>query len=332
MPIIRDILYGATTRGASLSEMCQKLEISLDELNDSEKYLDFERAYKSWEVALSETDDKSLGLHLGETTNPSILGLIGHLMQSSPTLISAFQSVCHYGKVATDMFYYGWEETGNEFILTFQPTEAWMRVSEKSARQAVEQAMAGTLNVFKLLVGKSIFPVRTAFQFSKPKDTQEYERIFKSFLKFSATRSELVFSCSDLNTTVIGYDKSLQALFDQLLTERVESFLKMDRFSDSVCTCLIKEFRTQIPPMEVIAARMNMTVRTFQRKLKAEGETYRKLSGRLRKDMALKLIHHSDHKIETIAEMLGYSEASAFRRAFKNWNQLITPDPINSSP
>lgn len=200
MPIIRDILYGATTRGASLSEMCQKLEISLDELNDSEKYLDFERAYKSWEVALSETDDKSLGLHLGETTNPSILGLIGHLMQSSPTLISAFQSVCHYGKVATDMFYYGWEETGNEFILTFQPTEAWMRVSEKSARQAVEQAMAGTLNVFKLLVGN------------------------------------------------------------------------------------------------------------------------RKLSGRLRKDMALKLIHHSDHKIETIAEMLGYSEASAFRRAFKNWN------------
>lgn len=320
MPIIRDILYGAANRGASLSEMCGKLNVSTVELNDSEKYLDFDRAYKAWEVAMSATNDKSLGLHLGETSNPSILGLIGHLMQSSPTLISAFQRVCQYGKVATDMFYYGWKEQDKEFTLTFQPAEAWIKVSEQSARQAVEQAMAGTLNVFKLLVGKNVFPVKARFQFSKPKTIGEYERIFQSAIKFSASRNELVFRQDDLNIPVISYDKSLQALFDQLLTERAESFLNANRFSDHVSTYLLKEFKTQIPSIEVVAARMNMTVRTFQRKLTVEGETYRKLSGRLRKDMALKLIQNSNHKMDTIAEMLGYSEASAFRRAFKSWS------------
>lgn len=320
MPIIRDILYGAASRGASLSEMCNKLGIALVELNDSEKYLEFDRAYKSWEVAIQATNDPLLGLHLGEISNPSILGLIGHLMQTSPTLISAFQSVCQYGKVATDMFYYGWEEGEKEFTLTFQPAEGWSNIAELSARQAVDQAMAGTLNVFKLLVGRHVFPVNACFQFSRPKNIREYERIFQSVLRFSCSRNELIFRKEDLKTPIISYDKSLQSLFDQLLTERAETFLKAGKFSDHVSNCLLAEFKTQIPPIEVVAARMNMTVRTFQRKLTAEGETYRKLSGRLRKDIALKLIHNSDHKMETIAEMLGYSEASAFRRAFKSWN------------
>ncbi len=319
MPIIRDILYGATSYGASFYEMCDELEISLDELNDSEKYLDFNQAYKSWEVALSATNDKLLGLHLGEKTNPTILGLIGHLMQSSPTLISAFQSVCQYSKVATDMFYYGLKETDKEFRLTFQPTEAWIKVSQISARQAVEQAMAGTLNVFKLLAGKNIFPVNACFQFSRPKEIGEYERVFQSALEFDSNRNELVFNHDDLSMPVISYDKSLQALFDQLLTERIELFFRTDRFSDRVCNFLLKEFKTQIPPIEIVAARMNMTARTFQRKLKEEDETYRKLSRRLRKDMALKLIQNSNYKMEAIAEILGYSEASSFRRAFKSW-------------
>jgi hypothetical protein len=76
------------------------------------------------------------------------------------------------------MFYYGWEEQDKEFTLTFQPAEAWIKVSEQSARQAVEQAMAGTLNVFKLLAGKNVFPIKARFQFSKTKrlfvNTSEY--------------------------------------------------------------------------------------------------------------------------------------------------------------
>ena len=106
MPIIRDILYGATNRGASLTKLCEDLTISTAELNDSDKFLDFERSYKAWEKAVEFTGDSLLGLHLGETSNPSIMGLIGHLMQSSPDLEKAYRNVCEYSKLATDMFYY----------------------------------------------------------------------------------------------------------------------------------------------------------------------------------------------------------------------------------
>lgn len=319
MPIIRDILFGASKHGANLATLCSKLEISTVDLNDSEKRLDFEKAYQVWEEAVQATGDTLLGLHLGESTTPAIMGLIGHLMQSSPNLKVAFERLCEYGRLATDMFAYSWEKQGEKVVLKFQPAVVWMTVSEDSARQAVEQAMAGTLHVFELLTGRKIYPVLVQFEFSKPKDQREYDRVFQSTIQFGADSNQLVVRGVDMNQPVIGYDVSLFSLFDELIQERVNALMDKKNFSGVVTNLLLTEFKVQIPSVEIIASRLNMTPRTFQRKLLEEGTTYRKLSGSVRKELALQLIKKSKHKTEEIAQMLGYSDASSFRRAFKQW-------------
>src|SRR6188474_2867954 len=159
MPIIRDILYGAAQRGANLTAMCRALGITVDDLSRSDKSVDFEQAYKAWDVAVAATGNATLGLQLGTTTTPSILGIVGHLMQSCATLRDAFQQVCVYSAAATDMFKYSMSEKGKQTILTFSPARAWTSVSPASARQAVDQAMGGCLNVFFLLSGQHIQPL-----------------------------------------------------------------------------------------------------------------------------------------------------------------------------
>lgn len=319
MPIIRDILFGASKHGANLSMLCSKLEISSTDLNDSEKRLDFEKAYQVWEESVLATGDTLLGLHLGESTTPAIMGLIGHLMQSSPNLKVAFERLCDYGRLATDMFTYSWTKQGEHVVLQFQPAVVWMNVSKDSARQAVEQAMAGTLNVFALLTGQKIYPVQVQFEFPKPKNLSEYDRIFQSAIQFSADSNQLIIRDANMNLPVIGYDVSLFALFDELIQERVNTLTDKKSFQDLVKNILLTEFKVQIPSVEIIASRLSMTPRTFQRKLLEEGTTYRKLSGSVRKELAIQLIKKSKHKREEIAQMLGYSDASAFRRAFKQW-------------
>jgi AraC-like DNA-binding protein len=240
-------------------------------------------------------------------------------MQSSPNLKVAFERLCEYGKLATDMFTYSWEKQAEHVVLKFQPAVVWMSVSKDSARQAVEQAMAGTLNVFSLLTGQKIYPVQVQFEFSKPKNLSEYDRIFQSAIQFSADSNQLIILNADMNRPVIGYDVSLFALFDALIQERVNTLTDKKSFQDLVKNILLTEFKVQIPSLEIIASRLNMTQRTFQRKLLEEGTTYRKLSGSVRKELALQLIKKSNHKMEEIAQMLGYSDASSFRRAFKQW-------------
>lgn len=319
MPIIRDIRYGAANRGASLIKLCEELSISTDELNDSDKFLDFERSYKAWEKAVEFTDDPLLGLHLGETSNPSILGLIGHLMQSSPNLEKAFQNVCEYSKLATDMFQYSIQERKSHYELSYEASATWVAISPLTAQQAVEQAMSGTLNVFKLLSGRRIFPLVTRFSFSKPKSIKEHERIFQSPQEFSAHQNQLVFKIIDLQESVISYDRSLYSLFDQLLQDKAEALHHQLTFADEVRKLITKEFKGQVPSVEIAASRLNMTSRSFQRRLQAEGKSYRNISTQLRKEFALQLLNTSQAKMEEIADVLGYSEASAFRRAFKSW-------------
>jgi hypothetical protein len=130
-------------------------------------------------------------------------------MQSSPTLEKAYQHVCQYGKIATDMFQYTIQKKGDQFLLNYETASAWMTISPGSARQAVEQAMSGTLHVFELLSAKIIVPSYARFVFSKPKSIKEYERIFQCPLEFNASQNQLVFNVQALQEPVISYDKSL---------------------------------------------------------------------------------------------------------------------------
>lgn len=317
MPIIRDILYGAASRGASLTELCQKLEIPIEELNDSEKSVGFEKAYQAWEVSVNATRDPLLGLHLGETATPSILGLIGHLMQSSPDLLTAYQQVCKHAAIATDMFTYSIESTADQAILKYEPARLWLKVSELSARQAVEQAMAGTLSVFYLLSGKKVTPLHTELSFSRPRSKSEHERVFGA-ITFSKKRNVLVFKTSDLRIKVTSYDQSLFSLFDKIIREKAEKLARNVSLSDQVKRILAQEFKGQLVPTTTLAAQLNMSARTFQRKLNEEGTSYRELSLNLRKELAVLLLKKRGSSVREVARMLGYSEASALRKALKN--------------
>lgn len=316
MPIVRDILYGAASRGASLKVLCETLGIAANELNDSARSVSFEKAYTAWELALKQTGDPLLGLHLGETATPSILGLTGHLMQSSPDLRTAYQQVCEHAMLATDMFSYSMGVKGDQTILTYKPARHWVHVSPDSARAAVEQAIAGTLNVFYLLSGKKVAPLQAAFTFSKPALRKEYERVLGA-VAFNNLHNLLVFKTKDLTLPVISYDRSLFAVFDTMVREKRTQRERKTSLADAVKRMLTEDFKGQIVPAEVVASRLAMSVRTFQRKLKEEGTGYRDLAINLRRELALRLLKKPGTKVQEVARLLGYADASALRKALK---------------
>jgi AraC-like DNA-binding protein len=318
MPIIRDIIYGAVARGADLGTLCDKLNLNPFDLNDSDQKIDFKPAYLSWEYALKMTADPLLGLHIGESTSPSIMGLVGHLMQSCSSLKTAFESVCDYSEIATDMFQYKMKQSGEEVSLQFEPHSVWMATSPISARQAVEQAMAGTLHAFFLLSGVRVYPERTNFSFRRNGYAKEYERVFKSPLHFQTKHNELIFHRSQLDIAVLSYDRSLFVVFDKLLKDKKAK--ESERVKDQLRRIIINEFKGQIPAIEILASQLHLTVRSLQRKLKEEGVSFRELSGRIRNEVASQLLNSKALKVKEVARLLGYSEASAFRRASKKWN------------
>lgn len=319
MPIIRDIVYGATHHGADFTAMCEALNISPDDLNDSEIKVDFQQACQSWELAIRQTKDNLLGLHIGETSSPSIMGILGNLMQSCPDLFSAYTKLTEFSSVATDMFRYSIKQKNNTVTLAYEPAPVWTKSFPQGARHATEQAMAGTLHVFYLLSGKKIRPVETSFRHKRAGDGTTYSDVFQSPIQFNAAVNQLVFRKADLETHVISYDRSLLAVFEKMLKEKQAP--RNDSINEQVKKLILSDCHGRIPSLSMIAVRMNMTARTLQRRLADENISFRSLVQEIQQELTAQLMKSKHVRLSQVSEFLGYSDPAAFHRAYKKWQQ-----------
>jgi len=71
--------------------------------------------------------------------------------------------------------------------------------------------------------------------------------------------------------------------------------------------------------VENVTSLLSTNERSLQRKLKASGTSFRQLVEKTRKSIAQQQLRYSDLSKTQLAYILGYSELSAFTRAFKRW-------------
>ncbi len=120
---------------------------------------------------------------------------------------------------------------------------------------------------------------------------------------------------------IVSYDKSLFSFFNLLLLEKQKTLATQKSFRDEIKEVLLSQFGGQIPPIEVVAAHMNMSLRTFQRRLAGEKISFRQVTNEVRKELALSLMSNPYSKKGDIAQLLGYTDLSSFQRAYKGWTK-----------
>ncbi|WP_339806953.1 helix-turn-helix domain-containing protein [uncultured Marinobacter sp.] len=71
--------------------------------------------------------------------------------------------------------------------------------------------------------------------------------------------------------------------------------------------------------VEGVARELNMSRHTLYKKLKEENLTFAALLEDVRREQALNYLRDRNRSLSEVAELLGFSELSAFSRAFKRW-------------
>ncbi len=318
--ILRGIIYGAVKRGANLKQLCGKVGVDPQELNDAEKLLDWEISASAWDYALEMTGDPILALHMGEDINLSAFGTLGYLMQSSSTLEEALSLLVKYNNTLSTIFYFSIERSAKGLTFYYDPAPIFVNKYPESARQAIDALASSFIQAFYFLTGKRIFPLRAEFALPK-KYLEEYERILQTNIVFNAQRNCLVYRHEDMLAPIVSYDKSLFSFFNLLLLEKQKTLATQKSFRDEIKEVLLSQFGGQIPLIEVVAAHMNMSLRTFQRKLAGEKISFRQVTNEVRKELALTLMSNPYSKKGDIAQLLGYTDLSSFQRAYKNWTK-----------
>ncbi|MGC3947606.1 MAG: AraC family transcriptional regulator ligand-binding domain-containing protein [Chryseolinea sp.] len=316
--ILRDIIYGASAYGGDINRMCKALDIDPHDLHDSERFVPFKPAAEVWDVALSETGEKFLGLYLGEKISPAILGMIGYLMQSSQTLLDALQSLARFNDLHSTMMKYELVESGDRVEITYHAAEIWTQQYPESVRQSIELAMSGIVTFFQMLAARPVYPLKIELSF-EARPRPEYERIFRADIQFNTNRNTITFRKSDLLRQVVSHDKSLFVRFNDILEKKLQSMNAQETLTDKIGHAILLDFKGNSPSVEVMATHMNMTPRTIQRKLKEEQTTYRIIAARFKRELATVVMENNKFGVSEVARMLGYSDSSALRKAMKKW-------------
>ena len=116
------------------------------------------------------------------------------------------------------------------------------------------------------------------------------------------------------------------AVLDRYVIDRLARAPSGSNVADRVRTAVLKALKAGEPTASGIAQQLKMSVRTLHRLLAAEGTTYRAVLDHLRKEIAADYLANNRIAITEVAFLLGFSELSAFYRAFQRWNGCTPAD------
>lgn len=317
--VIRTIFQTATSFGAAFDELCKVSHISADEVGDSEKMVEWEKAALIWVPLLKLTGDPLIGLHIGIGTPKMLHGMVGFLIQSCKDLDQALQMLSRYGHMVSPMVSYTY--TINDVaVLEIEQNKMWLLKHPEPARHANDFLFASTLNTSAALTGKRIVPLRIELAYPK-REISEYQKFFGCDVLFNQEVNRIILDKKDIATPILSSDQSMFERFNSMVAEK-QALLATNTTRGNLKQVLFMQFKGRIPSIDEAASALDMTPRSLQRKLTQERTTFRDVAGEIRKDIAFQLMQNPAIKISEVSDILGYSDPTAFRKAFKSWTNV----------
>lgn len=323
---ISSFLNNFDAYGISVDDVIRYSGINPLILSSPDNRLSGSEAQKIIDAAAKLTKDDNLGLHQGERLSKGFSNILGYVLMNCSTLKECWMKYCRYEKIIDSTSISDFNIIDNYALLTNTTVDEALA----NNRQFSDFKIAGMLSYIKLLSNKKLQLHEVHFTHTKPKDISEYERIFKSKICFKKSANALIFNSELLNIPVIEPNENLLVLFEKNAEEILQT-LTSNTYANMVNEIILKEIeKCNLPSIEIVAKKLLLSTRSLQLYLNKEGTTYIELVKELRKNIAEKYLKDNNISIDEITYILGFSETSAFHRAFKNWTGL-TPVQFRKS-
>jgi AraC-like DNA-binding protein len=269
-----------------------------------------------FEESACQTKNGNFGLWFGNQFKPRDLGMWGYAAISAPTLGSSLENL-------VGLFRYHQESSamhlkrGRDGLMRLEYQITAPAIVER--RQDAELSLGMFLNFFREACGSSWVPEEVHFEHPKPAEAREHEMAFDAPIYFSQPTNALLFRPDILARPMPASDVRLLAIMQTCLEQLGSDTATEDALLDHVKTAIRMKLPEGYPALEDIAEDLRATPSLICRELHDAGLSYTELVEHVRRDLALSYIRQRQLPFSEIALLLGYSELSAFSRAFRRW-------------
>jgi AraC-like DNA-binding protein len=317
--LARDILLYLESQGIPRADVCQVVGLSSDALEDPDALLSGTVLQALWQEGSRRTGDPHLGLHVGEGFALPRLGLVGYGLLSCQTFGQALEHLCHYTSLVSQGIRLSLQRSRLRVQCDCEILNHPYNYLHGDPRQPIESTFAALMQATLALTGKPLQPHAIWFQHPAPPEAQEHERIFKTVVHFSRPINRLIFDARSLDWPILSSHQQLYVGFRQQSERLLHLRHQAQPWSDRVAQVLLDRWANGIPTLEAIAKALQVSQRHLQRHLQSEGTSYQAVLDDLRRELALQQLQDPLLSIQSVAFGLGFSEPSAFHRAFKRW-------------
>ncbi len=310
---VNTVLAAAERHGLTRPQLLAHAGLGAKQLNDERWPID--DITRLWRVCAELTQDPGFGLKAGSLVGPASFNVVSFIFQSSPTLREAIALVQKFQRLISD---------GGRFQIVGGNDRSWLIYHPQQGELAfsphqIEAVLAAVVSFSRWVTDHRFVPARVQFSHSQLGPLAGYQTVFQTGVDFNQAFSGLHLDNAVLDRALPQADTQLAAMHREYAAARLAALSDTPDFSARVRDWLGANLATGVPERSAAAEQFALSDRVFARRLQGQGLSYSNMVDAVRKKAACTAVADTDDTFVDIAQRLGFSEASAFNRAFKRW-------------
>ncbi len=271
---------------------------------------------QAWRIirrALQMTGRADLGLELGLRENLSHFGLPGFAMSTARTFGEAVNIGLRFQGQAG-----GLTETSHEIDKEQVVFTTKARIRDDSVQPfLIEEIFSSVQTIARILIGPTMRMQSVELAYPAPDHAQRYRELFDCPVRFGCSRNALTIESHWLGAPIATHSPVMEAQLRAMLEQR--EMAQAIPGAKAAVEQVLKRPGNATLSIEEVACVLELSVRTLRRRLQEAGTSFRSISDCIRAEAAQQLLREQRVTVAEASERLGFSDARAFRRAFKRW-------------
>lgn len=264
--------------------------------------------------AAERLQDPLLGLHLGQAIQPAHLGALGYVLLACENLGAALARIQRYHRLVNDINPIEPRVTGDQLELR------WGAAHGRTGALYDEAGITGIVQIGRDLCGQPLQVSALDFINPPPRDVRPYERYFGCKVRFGQPVTRLVLPLHSLAAPLRQPDPTLLRLMEQQVDAAMAHLPEAGDLAEMTRRVIAHLAPQGLPGLERVAQELRLSPRVFYRRLAAQDMNFRDLREGALRQVAEMHLRDGRLTLAEVAGLLGYSEQSAFSRAFRRWS------------
>lgn len=275
--------------------------------------INVEHMDKVWEQAVKLIDDPTFGVKMVRYWHPSMMGALGYAWLVSSSLRKAMHRIDRYIHTVSEGLETKLEDTPAGLRLSFYIVD-----SIKIQPQQHTLIIAVIMHMCRFNFGDELVATDIRLARPEPEEKQDILDFFRTDVHFDSEVDSITIARADADSELVSANKQIALMHDEMLMRYLVEIKKGD-IVQQVQSIILDNLPDGQVTDRLVASELNLSERSMQRRLKEHKTTFRFLLDGVREMVAKQYIENPMNRMSDIAFLLGFSEQSAFSRAFKKW-------------